>query len=613
MWRGLFEGVDSDDSDQVLELLDIEDVYDNQGLTVEPLSDYASCQKAPFVIVGEYNYVDSVHRASESRQCHLSNAEANFSKDDVLSSTLPSVLAVSPRCSDQNSPTKDPPGASEDVFVPDSIDENIIDVLNYKKSNDPPGVCLDGFISGCVGEENGHVLGCQKSKDPPGASHKSNDPPGTSMDVFILGAVDEDDLDVRKYKNSSDPPGASQKSKDPPGASPDSNMFNVDDIPEIAPVVVDPTSSEQIFSTESGGLENACISNSNDRFMLESSESTVNVLDDSIVVLGCRNSKNPPGVTSEYKSFKGLKYPKRTAKITSADLPSFYKEFLEHLQEQGKCQNATRIDDITFVRKLDGSVLIGDQRDEAVLKDIKDNNPNRTKSIKSLDQLMVQKKEDLEVRKSVIDAPAYHTFKSLLVSIESQATESGAPLDKSTEAMFKQIITKNWDWFIQPKVNESRKRSTKVAKELFSKVVSENCDHFKKRKLHEEFEQVESNRAANVLEQDRGSLGLDCIASLSLESQFGQRRLDLEEFNGTADAPKKCGQKGSYDQISLSSAVYQAYRSTGEDVLTTKDSSNESLVATCNEMIEISQIKEVDYRPRNDAEIVFAEAILWSE
>ena len=410
-----FEGVDSDDADQVLGfLMGIEDCHTSPGLAVEPLSDHASCKKAPFVIVGGYKCADSVHRdCDKSSQHHIINTKANFIKDDILPSTML---------------TKDPPSASPDAFKkPDSVDEDIVEVVGWLKSKDPSGAF-------------------KQSKDPPGASH---------------------DASVGHYSG--------------------------DDTPEVVPAVVTPYSSEQNISTSFGGSATSCTfpescpPDTVDRSIRM--DPLVNVLEENAVVLGCRNSKNPPGVTSEYKSFKGLKYPKRTA-ITGAELRQFYEEFLAYLQDQGKCRNATNIDDVAFIKKVEGTstftILQGDQRDEAVMKDIRDNNPNRIKAEKSLETFISDTKTKLEGRKSEIDAPIYDIFKSLVASIESQAEKSCGPLDESTEAMLKQMINKHWDWFIKPKVTEKRKCSTEVIDEEVAQVVGENCDHLKKRKAIQE-------------------------------------------------------------------------------------------------------------------------------
>ena len=405
-----FGGVDGDDAEQVLELLDVEDVYYNQGLTVEPLSDYANCQKAPFVIVGGYKCADSVHRdADKSSHLQMISTKASFRYNNMLPATML---------------TQDPPSASQDAYKkPDSVDEDIVE-----------------------------VLGWQKSKDPPGAFKKSRDPPGASHDSSVV-------------------------------------HNRGDDNPEIVPAVVTPYSSERIFPNCCAGSDTSCTSpdsfrsDSDDSFTHASSDRSVNVFDDNVVALRCHNSKNPPGVTFEYESFKGLKYPKRTATITSADLAIYNDVYLEDLREPDKCRNATSIGGITFMSKVTGSVLQLDQRDDAVMKDMKNNNPDRIKSIKSLEQLMVQKKKELEGRKSEIDEPVYHTFKSLLVSIESHATESSAPLDESTENKFKQMINKHWDWFIEPKATEKRKGPDAAIQEEGSEDLDANGDHLKNRQV----------------------------------------------------------------------------------------------------------------------------------
>ena len=123
---------------------------------------------------------------------------------------------------------------------------------------------------------------------------------------------------------------------------------------------------------------------------------------------------------------------------------------------QGKCCSATSIDDIAFMKKLEGhtslSPLLGDERDEAVMKDMRDNNPNRIKTEKSFTAFITDRKTKLLGLKSEINAHVYHILLLMLENMESRA-----PLDESTEETFRQMINKNWDWFVKPKMTEKRK------------------------------------------------------------------------------------------------------------------------------------------------------------
>lgn len=130
--------------------------------------------------------------------------------------------------------------------------------------------------------------------------------------------------------------------------------------------------------------------------------------------------------------------------------------------------NALTIDDLQFVKQIKGASssfeLQGRTRDSEVIRDIETNNIGRTKpkkNIKSLtlQELIVQKREKLDAVKSDINVHIYHAYRSMLTYMESI---SG--LNESTTDTFKDMIVKNWNWFIEPKAKDKRKQPLALPK-----------------------------------------------------------------------------------------------------------------------------------------------------